>query len=190
MFLQRSGLCRLSFGISISHHDFFDEINHNFFDIEKLLNIVSPHLDRCERIVVRLNAPSHSFKLSPFPGTLSSLKVLDCDLITPFSNVPLLTPQARCSIEVFMLTSREGWGPEIIIGDLLSHVDPNHLRVLKLRSGWLEKMDWVTASRYTKLESLEIGETLLWSMEEDSDLPPIHFKQLLKLTLDGTISGC
>src|SRR5260221_1127335 len=184
MFLQRSGSCRLSLGISISH---------NFYDAEDLLNIVSPHLDRCERIVVRLDGPTHSLKLLPFPGTLSSLKVLDCDLIFPFSNVTLLTPQARCPLEVFISTSLGGRGPQITIGDLLSHLDPNHLRVLILCNEWLERMDWVAALRYTELESLEVGcvgETLLWSIEEDSDLPAIRFKQLHKLTLHGKVSGC
>jgi len=52
----------------------------------------------------------------------------------------------------------------------------------------------VAASRYTKLESLEVGcpeETLLWSIEEDSNLPDcIPFNRLLKLTLYGRVSAC
>src|SRR5258708_9124536 len=83
-------------------------------------------------------------------------------------------------------------GPETTIRDLLNHVDMNHLRVLKLCSEWLKRMDWVTVSCYIKLETLKIGygEMLLWSIEEDPDLPTIHFKQLLKLTLHGMVSGC
>ena len=184
MFLQRSGSCRLSLGISISH---------NFYEAEDLLNILSPHLDRCERIIVRLDGPSHTLKLLPFPGTLSSLRVFDCDSLFPISNLTLLSPQTRSPLEVFISTSRGGWGPETTLRKALGHLDPDHLRVLILCSEWLERMDWVAASRYTELELLEVGcagETLLWSIEEDSDLPTIQFNRLLKLTLYGQVSGC
>ncbi|KAF8329078.1 uncharacterized protein EI90DRAFT_3063131 [Cantharellus anzutake] len=86
-----------------------------------------------------------------------------------------------------------GSGPETTLKDLLAYVDPGRLRVLRLRNEWLERMDWMVVARYTNLESLEVGcagETLIWSIEEDSDFPVVHFNRLLKLTLHGIVSGC